>query len=98
MGSFETDLNVPDLKKAPMKLSSVVLASQRTPNTQKNSPSPLVRDGVEWVPNMPHVFRQDQHLYFLYEVYDPAKTEETRRHPRRLRAWAGATARPRAAC
>jgi hypothetical protein len=22
---------------------------------------------------VPHVFRQDQHLYFLYEVYDPAK-------------------------
>ena len=36
MGSFETDLQVPDLKKAPLKLSSVVLASQRTPNTAKN--------------------------------------------------------------
>jgi len=31
-----------------------------------------VRDGQEWVPNIPHVFRQDQHLYFMYEVYDPA--------------------------
>jgi hypothetical protein len=31
----------------------------------------LVRDGQEWVPNVPHVFRQDQHLYFLYEVYSP---------------------------
>jgi hypothetical protein len=77
MGSFETDLNVPDLKKAPIKLSSVVLASQRTPNTTKNSVNPLVRDGVEWVPNVAHVFRQDQHLYFLYEVYDPAKPKET---------------------
>jgi hypothetical protein len=28
---------------------------------------------VEWIPNVPHVFRQDQHLYFLYEVYDPAR-------------------------
>ncbi len=26
--------------------------------------------GWSWVPNVPHVFRQDQHLYFLYEVYD----------------------------
>jgi hypothetical protein len=34
---------------------------------------PLVRDGVEWVPNVAHVFRQDQHLYFLYEVYDPPR-------------------------
>jgi len=72
MGSFETDLNVPDMKKSPLKLSSIVLASQRVPNTQKKTTSPLVRDGQEWVPNIPHVFRQDQHLYFMYEVYDPA--------------------------
>jgi VWFA-related protein len=73
MGSFETDIQVPDLKKSPLKLSSVVLASQRTPNAEKNAVNPLVRDGLEWVPNVPHVFRQDQHLYFLYEVYEPTK-------------------------
>ncbi len=73
MGSFETDITVPDLRKAPLKLSSVVLASQRIPNTNKKDASPLVRDGVEFVPNLPHVFRQDQHLYLLYEVYDPSK-------------------------
>ena len=76
MGSFETDLNVPDLRKSPLKLSSVVLASQRVPTTAKPSrndpPNPLIRDGVEFIPNIPHVFRQDQHLFFLYEVYDPA--------------------------
>lgn len=76
MGSFETDLNVPDMKKVPLKLSSIVLASQRVANTAKPARgatvSPLVRDGQEWVPNIPHVFRQDQHLYVLYEVYDPA--------------------------
>jgi VWFA-related protein len=75
MGSFETDIQVPDMKKAPLKLSSVVLASQRTPNANKNSPDLLIRDGVEYVPNLAHVFRQDQHLYFLYEVYDPAKVK-----------------------
>ncbi len=73
MGSFETDLQVPDLKKSPLKLSSIVLSSQRVPSTAKRTVSPLVRDGMEWIPNVPHVFRQDQHLYFLYEVYDPAK-------------------------
>ncbi|MBB5342527.1 VWA domain-containing protein [Tunturibacter empetritectus] len=73
MGSFETDLQVPDMKKVPLKLSSIVLSSQRVPNIAKKVASPLVRDGVEWIPNVPHVFRQDQHLYFLYEVYDPAK-------------------------
>ncbi|HTD95416.1 MAG TPA: VWA domain-containing protein [Edaphobacter sp.] len=73
LGSFETDLQVPDLKKSPLKLSSIVLASQRTPNAAKKTGNPLVRDGVEWIPNVPHVFRQDQHLYFLYEVYDPSR-------------------------
>jgi hypothetical protein len=78
MGSFETDIQVPDLKKVPLKLSSIVLASQRVPSdakkVDKRTPmNPLVRDGVEWIPNVPHVFRQDQHLYFLYEVYDPAR-------------------------
>ena len=75
MGSFETDLQVPDLKKLPMKLSSIVLASQRVANTDKKNTSPLVRDGFEWIPNLPHVFRQDQHLYFLYEVYDPSRVK-----------------------
>jgi len=75
MGSFETDIQVPDMKKTPLKLSSVVLASQRTPDSAKGDVSPLVRDGVQWVPNVAHVFRQDQHLYFLYEVYDPAKAK-----------------------
>jgi VWFA-related protein len=78
MGSFETDIQVPDLKKAPLKMSSVVVASQRTPNTEKHATSPLVRDGLEWVPNVAHVFRQNQHLYFLYEVYDPAKQKDVK--------------------
>ncbi len=72
MGSFEADIIVPDLKKSPLKLSSVVLSSQRTPNTNKKSDNPLVRDGQELVPNVAHAFRSDQHLYLLYEVYDPA--------------------------
>ena len=76
MGSFETLINVPDMKKAPIKLSSVVLASQRTPSKDKNATNPLDRDGVQWVPNVAHVFRQDQHLYLLYEVYDPTREKD----------------------
>jgi len=73
MGSFETDIQVPDMRKTPLKLSSIVMSSQRMPNTAKKVVDPLVRDGLEWIPNVPHVFRQDQHLFFLYEVYSPAK-------------------------
>ena len=76
MGSFETDITVPDMKKTALKLSSIVMSSQRQPNTAKKVVDPLVRDGLEWVPNVPHVFRQDQHLFFLYEVYAPTKDKD----------------------
>jgi VWFA-related protein len=76
MGSFETDVVVPDMKKTPLKLSSIVMSSQRTPDKDKKSIDPLVRDGEQWVPNVPHVFRQDQHLFFLYEVYSPTKDKD----------------------
>ena len=71
MGSFEADIQVPDQRKVPLKISSVVLASQRIP-APKKSEDPLDYDGQQLVPNLPHVFRQDQHLYFLYEVYAPS--------------------------
>src|SRR5262249_18878451 len=80
LGSFETDFVVPDIKKAPLRMSSVVLASQRQPATRKTQ-SPLVRDGSELVPNIAHVFTPEQHLYFFYEVYDPAKDKSSEPAP-----------------
>ena len=74
MGSFESDVQVPDLRKAPLRMSSVVLSSQLVPATgKKNGPHPLVQDQTELVPNITHVFAQDQHLYLQYEVYDAAR-------------------------
>ncbi|HEV2988171.1 MAG TPA: VWA domain-containing protein [Candidatus Angelobacter sp.] len=72
MGSFETDFIIPDIRKAPLKMSSIVLASQRKDNPKKGQ-NPLVRDGSEIIPNIAHVFTADQHLFFFYEVYDPSK-------------------------
>lgn len=75
MGSFETDVQIPDLRKTPLRMSSVVLSSQRVPATAKKTsgPHPLVQDQTELVPNITHVFTQDQHLYLQYEVYDAAR-------------------------
>ncbi len=76
LGSFETNIRVPDLARAPLKMSSVVLASQRIPPAGKvgrPDDNPLVYGGEQYVPNLPHVFTRDQQLYFFYEVYDPAK-------------------------
>jgi VWFA-related protein len=70
MGSFEAQISLPDMKKAPMKMSSILLASTRQP---AKGQTPLIRGGQEYVPNISHVFRQDQHLYLLYEVYSPAR-------------------------
>jgi VWFA-related protein len=73
MGSFETDLNVPDLKSQPLKMSSIVLASQLQPTKKDATPNPLIRDGSEIIPNVTHVFSSAQHLRLYYEVYDPGK-------------------------
>lgn len=74
MGSFETDVQIPDLRKVPLRSSSVVLSSLRVPAAGKNkSANPLVGDQTELVPNVTHVFTQDQHMYLQFEVYDPAR-------------------------
>ena len=70
MGSFEAEIVLPEMKKAPLKMSSILLASLKQPSKQQ---SPLVRDGQEYVPNISHVFRQDQHLFLLYEIYNPTR-------------------------
>jgi VWFA-related protein len=81
MGSFETDLNVPDLKSQlagtgmgpGIKMSSIVLASQVQPAKKGSTPNPLIRDGAELIPNVTHVFSSSQHLRLYYEVYDPGR-------------------------
>ena len=73
MGSFEAPLAVPELKQAPVKVSTVVLSTQLQPSRggRGRTDSPLVRDGVELLPNVTHVVSRDQKLYFYYEVYEP---------------------------
>jgi VWFA-related protein len=79
MGSFIADVTLPDLKKVPLKMSSILLASQREPSKKQD---PLVRNGQEYVPNISHVFRQDQHMYLLYEVYEPAREKAAENEPK----------------
>jgi hypothetical protein len=81
MGTFETEINVPELKQQPMKVSSVVLSTQVQASSTK-SENPLIRDGVQMIPNVTHVVGKDQKLFFYYEVYEPeltaAKTPDLR--------------------
>jgi len=74
MGTFETKIVVPELKQAPVKVSSVVLSTQlQNVAAGRKTSSPLVRDGVELVPNLTHIVSRNQKLYFYYEVYDPTQ-------------------------
>ena len=73
MGTFETPIVVPELKQAPVKVSSLVLGTQLQSAAGRKTASPLVRDGVELVPNLTHIVSRDQKLYFYYEVYEPAR-------------------------
>ncbi|MGA3071243.1 MAG: VWA domain-containing protein [Terracidiphilus sp.] len=79
MGSFDAEIALPEMKKAPLKMSSIVLASMRQPSKKD---TPLVRGGQEYVPNISHVFRQDQHLYLLYEIYSPAREKPAENQPK----------------
>jgi hypothetical protein len=57
-----------------LKVSSVVLSTQVEPAATKGkSDNPLIRDGLQLVPNLTHVVARDQKLFFYYEVYDPAE-------------------------
>ena len=76
IGSFETPLTVPNLKKAPLKMSAVVLSTQRGP-VGKQKQNPLAQGNTQLIPNLAHVFTPDQQLTFYYEVYDPAKDKRT---------------------
>ena len=83
MGSFVADITLPDMKKSPLKMSSIVLASMRQPSKKD---SPLVRSGEEYVPNISHVFRQDQHMFLLYEIYSPAHDKPAADAPKGMKA------------
>src|SRR5207244_11406317 len=72
--SYETDIVVPDLKKDSFRLSSIVVGTQLQPAAKKTDRNPLSHDGRELVPNVTHVVSSGQHLYFYYELYDPART------------------------
>ncbi|HEV2116212.1 MAG TPA: VWA domain-containing protein [Terriglobales bacterium] len=88
-GSFETDLVIPDMKNAPLKMSTVVLAGQRQP-VKGHEENPLVRSGWELVPSVTHVFSSNQQLYLYYEVYDPApESANDAPGPRRASASSG---------
>ena len=69
VGSFETDVFIPNLLQAPVKISSVVASSQKQAGKPKKD-NPLTRNGTELIPSVTHVFSKDQHLYLFYEVYD----------------------------
>ena len=73
MGTYESAITVPELKKESMKVSSVVLSTQMEPAAKGKTDNPLVKDGVQLVPNLTHVVGRDQRLFFYYEVYDPSE-------------------------
>jgi hypothetical protein len=73
MGTFEAPIDVPELARQPMKVSSVVLSTQVQPSSVKTD-NPLIRDGVQIIPNLTHVVSREQKMFFYYEVYDAGLT------------------------
>ena len=71
-GSFEAPVIVPELKQSPVKVSSVVLSTQVEPANRGRSDNPLIRDGLQLLPNLTHVVSREQKLFFYFEVYEPS--------------------------
>jgi uncharacterized protein (DUF2141 family) len=82
VGTFESNLTIPDLsRETSLRVSSVVLSNQREPSSNavaavKNSrklveKNPLIADGQKLVPNVTRVFQPGQSLFVYVEVYDP---------------------------
>ncbi len=92
LGAFETIINVPDLDKSPVKVSSVVMASELRSGAKRDDRNPLVRNGQQILANVAHVFTPAQPLYFYYEMYDPARV--TSASPTNGQAAAATEAKP----
>ena len=83
MGTFEAPITIPQFGQAVgppgtparLKVSSVVLSTQLQAVKPGKSDNPLVRDGIQLLPNLTHVVSRDQKLFFYYEVYDPTSTD-----------------------
>lgn len=73
-GSFEAPIIVPELKTAPLKVSSVLLSTQQAP-AKETKDDPLIKNGEQLIPNVTHIVGKDQKLLFYYEVYDPAAAD-----------------------
>ncbi len=78
VGSFEAPIIVPQMNGNSMKVSSVVMSTQVQKAAAGRSENPLVRDGVQLLPNLTRAVGRNQKVYFYYEVYDPALAEQ---HP-----------------
>jgi VWFA-related protein len=74
IGSFESPIYIPQQRDGGLKVSSVVLSTQVQKASGKTD-NPLVRDGVQLVPNLTRAVARNQPMYFYYEVYDPGVAE-----------------------
>lgn len=77
IGSFEAPIIVPQLNPQTMKVSSVVMSTQVQKAAVTRSDNPLVREGVQLLPNLTRAVGRNQKVYFYYEVYDPALAEQS---------------------
>ena len=101
-GSFDSTLVVPNLDRNPLRLSSVVLASQRQPVAKKNAANPLQRDGQELVANVARVVTAGAADGLLLRGVrpgaGPGQPARAPGRPARRRGGGAGAASPRACC
>jgi VWFA-related protein len=75
IGSFEAPIAIPQLRDGGIKVSPPVMSTQLQPAGRERTANPLVRDGVQLLPNLTRAVGRNQNVYFYFEVYDPALVE-----------------------
>ncbi|MGE5358360.1 MAG: VWA domain-containing protein [Bacteroidales bacterium] len=95
LGAFEAIVNVPNLDRSPVKISSVVIGTQLRPGAKRDDRNPLINGNQELLANVAHVVTPAQHMLFYYELYDPAKADTA--SPTALQPASAQAAPPKAA-
>ena len=79
MGSFETDIEIPDLKTQPLKMSSVVMANQIQPSKNNRNKQSL---GPRWLGN-----HSERHSRLLNRAASLSLLRSLRSGTRRSKQW-----------
>ena len=81
MGSFFTEINIPDLKKYPLKFSSIVLQARELPRLESRRKRPKRSPDPQWPAVEPNIARALQSPISISTRFTMCTIRPKRRRP-----------------